>query len=76
VFPGGKAEPGESPAQAAARECFEETGLEVRVEYEIGSRNHPATGRRVVYFACTLDNGDRGPGPSLTGAGGASVARS
>lgn len=31
-FPGGKVEPGESPAAAAARECFEETGLAVRIE--------------------------------------------
>jgi mutator protein MutT len=30
-FPGGKCEPGESPAQATARECLEETGLAVRV---------------------------------------------
>ena len=37
MFPGGKLEPGESPAQAAARECVEETGLEVRVEHEIGA---------------------------------------
>ena len=28
-FPGGKIEPGESPEAAAARECLEETGLEV-----------------------------------------------
>jgi mutator protein MutT len=28
-FPGGKCEPGESPAQAAERECLEETGLHV-----------------------------------------------
>lgn len=28
-FPGGKCEPGESPEQAAARECEEETGLPV-----------------------------------------------
>ena len=28
-FPGGKIEPGESPAEAAVRECWEETGLEV-----------------------------------------------
>src|SRR3954451_24069596 len=53
VFPGGKAEPGETPAQAAARECREETGLQVRVEHEIGRRNHPVTGRHVVYLACT-----------------------
>ena len=53
-FPGGKVEPGESPEQAAARECLEETGLEVRVDHEIGRRNHPVTGHPVVYLACTL----------------------
>lgn len=30
-FPGGKVEPGEHPAAAAARECLEETGLAVAV---------------------------------------------
>jgi len=30
-FPGGKCEPGEDPAGATARECFEETGLTVVV---------------------------------------------
>ncbi|MFI5458528.1 MAG: (deoxy)nucleoside triphosphate pyrophosphohydrolase [Isosphaerales bacterium] len=30
-FPGGKCEPAEDPAQATARECFEETGLTVVV---------------------------------------------
>ena len=30
-FPGGKCEPGETPAQTTARECQEETGLEVVV---------------------------------------------
>ena len=29
-FPGGKIQPGETPAQAAVRECQEETGLQVR----------------------------------------------
>jgi mutator protein MutT len=31
-FPGGKCQPGESPADCAVRECREETGLEVQVE--------------------------------------------
>ena len=30
-FPGGKVEPGESPAAAAARETFEEAGIDVRI---------------------------------------------
>jgi 8-oxo-dGTP diphosphatase len=30
-FPGGKCEPGESPARATARECFEEIGLRIFV---------------------------------------------
>jgi 8-oxo-dGTP diphosphatase len=30
-FPGGKCEPGETPAQATARECLEETGVRVVV---------------------------------------------
>lgn len=30
-FPGGKIEPGESAAQAAIRECQEETGLTIRI---------------------------------------------
>lgn len=30
-FPGGKVEPGEAPAAAAARECLEEAGIAVRV---------------------------------------------
>jgi hypothetical protein len=28
--------------------------VEVRVEHEIGRRNHPVIGRHVVYLACTL----------------------
>ena len=30
-FPGGKCEPGETPEEAARRECLEETGLEITI---------------------------------------------
>ena len=48
VFLGGPIEPGELPAQAVARGCFEATGLTVRVEHQIDCR------RRAIYLACTL----------------------
>jgi 8-oxo-dGTP pyrophosphatase MutT (NUDIX family) len=46
VFPGGKAEPGESPQDAAVRETGEETGLQIRVTgvTAAGSIHGPASG--------------------------------
>lgn len=53
-FPGGKVEPGETPAAAAVRECTEETGIEVEPvgEYPAHLEAYPH-GRVALHFvAC------------------------
>ena len=57
-FPGGKCEPGESPAEAAARECREETGLSVRVVALRQSRTHryPHGLVELHYYDCEPDH--------------------
>lgn len=57
TFPSGKVEPGETAAEAAAREADEEAGVVVAPLVVLGSRVHPETGRRVVYVACRLLSG-------------------
>jgi 8-oxo-dGTP diphosphatase len=58
-FPGGKVEPGETDAQALARECAEELGVRVTVGDRIGPDVPLAHGRAVLrVFAVTLLNGD------------------
>ena len=49
--PGGAIEPDESPADAAVRECFEETGLHVRPVQILGVYGGPSC-------EVTYDNGD------------------
>ena len=39
-FPGGKILPGETPADAAVRECYEETGLRIRVAGPMANVQH------------------------------------
>jgi len=46
-LPGGRVEPGETAAEATAREVAEETGLRVEVGDEVGSVRRPAPDGRV-----------------------------
>jgi mutator protein MutT len=55
-FPGGKCEPGETPAAAAARECREEIGLDVtvgRLRRHVVHR-YPHAWVHLSYFDCAL----------------------
>jgi 8-oxo-dGTP diphosphatase len=56
-FPAGEVEPGETGKDAAVRETHEEVGLKVGAESLLGERIHPATGRRMIYVACTVLGG-------------------
>ena len=56
-FISGEIEPGESPADAAIREVKEETGLRVVAGQVIGERDHPATGKHMIYMAATPTHG-------------------
>jgi len=53
-FPGGKCDPGESPEQAAVRECREESGLIVRVlgRRAIITYTYPHGPVELHYFDC------------------------
>ena len=54
-FPGGKVERGESPAEAAARECLEEAGIECVVgeAYPQVVHQYDHARLRLFFFACT-----------------------
>lgn len=64
-FPGGKVEAGETPAEAAARECQEETGLECMVlEPYPDVVHHYAHARvRLFFFACRVNDPTQPPQP-------------
>ncbi len=66
--PGGDLDPGEQPAQACAREVFEETGLVVRPVRLLSVETHPITTYPngdvaqavVTVFECTVVGGELG----------------
>jgi 8-oxo-dGTP diphosphatase len=57
-FPGGKCEPGESPAQATARECLEEMGLHVVVGplRRATTHRYPHGLVELFFFDCTTED--------------------
>lgn len=58
-FPGGKVEAGETPAEAAVRECREEAGLDVVVldEFPAAVQQYDHDRVRVHFFRCRLVEG-------------------
>ena len=53
TFIAGEQEPDELVRDTVEREVKEETGVEVAAQQIIGERDHPATGRHMIYVAAT-----------------------
>lgn len=58
-LPGGALDPGETIHDALLRECEEELGSSVQIEYLSGVYAHPAVQSHAFVFRCTLPGGAR-----------------
>ena len=73
-LPGGAVEPGETPAEAAAREVREETGIEAEIvaaagehEVELRDESGAVTARYLIHaFAARWRAGEARPGPEAS----------
>lgn len=65
-FPGGKCEPGEIPAETTARECREETGLDVVVATlrRVATHHYPHGLVTLFFYDCTAADATAEPDQS------------
>lgn len=66
VFPGGFVELGETVAEAARRECIEETHIEPRMGPLLGVYDRPGPGVVVVVYGASVTSGSAKPGPEAS----------
>jgi 8-oxo-dGTP diphosphatase len=59
-FPGGKVDDGESPANALVRECREELGIDIKIEYPLTFAMHEETGLRILllFYRARIASGE------------------